>query len=267
MLFCGAQKMYSRWDQRLRFTTSSRRLGFRWRAGFTLIELLVVIAIIAILAAILLPALSSARDTARRAACMSNLKQVGLAQISYTGDFNAFPFCGTKMYWTHSWGELTNSAAYQISPYYFSWVWACHEYLGNWGILTCPGDPYAQQYGNIISYDMNDITFPVSPAVHSLGSADRTTQINPSEIGNPAALILCFDIRKGAWPGGDGSDFTGIQPVLDQPGKEYARHRMFVNGVCSDGHVESMQYAGWLAPWPWPWNPSNTQVMRFWYLY
>src|SRR5262245_64273013 len=71
----------------------------RWQTqgGFTLIELLVVIAIIAILAAILFPVFAQAREKARSATCLSNLRQIGLANQMYVQDYDEhFPFAGRE---------------------------------------------------------------------------------------------------------------------------------------------------------------------------
>jgi prepilin-type N-terminal cleavage/methylation domain-containing protein len=69
------------------------RLTKRRTPGFTLIELLVVIAIIAILAALLLPAVSRAKAAGLSAACKSNLHQIGIALKLYTDEFQKYPLC------------------------------------------------------------------------------------------------------------------------------------------------------------------------------
>lgn len=127
--------------------------------GFTLIELLVVIAIIAILAAILFPVFAQARAKARQAACMANLKQLGLGFEMYSQDHD-------EMLPVWGYGN-TSDPDNGPAQGFFSWDTVIEPYIKNQQILQCPNNPYGRDLRGYAMTRYTGDTYGVNLPMHS----------------------------------------------------------------------------------------------------
>jgi prepilin-type N-terminal cleavage/methylation domain-containing protein/prepilin-type processing-associated H-X9-DG protein len=128
----------------------------RRRSGFTLIELLVVIAIIGILAAMVFPVFARARESARKAVCLSNVKNIALAVQMYFVDFDRFPPAETNsnvIAWFEACGGDTGVGCCpsQANPY-LRWPVILDEYVRNRGVWSCPSAKMLRYPASIIPY-------------------------------------------------------------------------------------------------------------------
>ncbi len=147
--------------------------------GFTLIELLVVIAIIAILAAILFPVFAKAREKARQASCLSNEKQLGLAILQYSQDYDErYPYGDANgySYLGRGWGANI------------------YSYVKSTGVYKCPDDSTAQVTG--LNGLTGEIDYPVSYGLNSnLAAPYGGGTTNLAGMTAPASTVLLFEVQ------------------------------------------------------------------------
>lgn len=133
------------------------------RRGFTLVELLVVLAIVTVLAGVIIAALAGVRASARRAACASNMRQIGTALFAYAADHR-----GGLPPTSHTTGDSTlNLGGTTLRTIEYSWVYRLADYLGNVDeVRVCPADEPERQTlvrdYRATSYLLNDIIFDAS---------------------------------------------------------------------------------------------------------
>ena len=184
-------------------------------AAFTLVEILVVVAIIGILAAILFPVFSKAREQARSTQCKSNLKQIGLALQMYEADAGRLPVA-----WNGDELNVPSNAATLPYGQGIGWTKRILPYLKDAQLYQCPSSSQASftEFSAYTSYAINLFV----------------TNMNSGKIAAPDRTLLCFD----AYEVGPSSYAFDLQFLHIGSQFDGSRHMERKNCLFVDGHVK-----------------------------
>lgn len=231
--------------------------------AFTLVELLVVISVIAILLAILMPALGKARETAKRAQCGFNLKQLMLAWFMYADNNNGFvmqgkdynkwtPFPTYIQFWNGKWvtDASMSGGGYMIPEEGYLW-----KYAPNGKLNACPSlrkEMTLADHGQLgYGYNVRYLSGQDDAKTGTVWITRWVKLVNIKQTSRKMAFGDCARNKMGAAATGSPQEMT---PFIFPPRQQFAsfqgRHNRNGNVAWIDGHVSAETPKWWLSGYP-----------------